>query len=119
MSQYHIYQTDAEYSFLSWNLAKRYFNFNDYRKVYSGELLDTITYGNSTITCNTEDVQVLEEIFERFNINHPEDYKARSLSTSDIVEIVRKDGSEFYYCDSIGWRWLDIGLIEPSNELKR
>ena len=42
------------------------------------------------------------------NINHPDDYLARSMSVSDVVEI--KDGGDqaeepgFYFCDSVGFK---------------
>ena len=45
----------------------------------------------------------LEDIFRVFNIAFPEDYKGRSLSVSDIVEI---DGDK-YYVDSIGFKKFD------------
>ena len=41
----------------------------------------------------------LENLFEIFNLRHPNDYKGRSLSVSDVVVINNKT----YYCDSIGW----------------
>lgn len=42
----------------------------------------------------------LEEIYEIFQLKHPEDYRGRSLSVSDIVEL--PDG--LHFCDSIGWK---------------
>ena len=92
MSQYHIYQTDADYRFLWWEVVKDKFTIDDYHKVYSEELIDTIKYGNETT------------LFETFNVNRPEDYKARSLSVSDVVEIRRKDTVRYYYCDNMGWK---------------
>ena len=46
----------------------------------------------------------LEDVFQMFNLNHPEGYKGRSLSVSDVVEIHDGDNSEFYYCDNIGFQ---------------
>ena len=45
----------------------------------------------------------LEDIYTIFNINHPEDYHARSLSVSDIVELYDANGSEFYRCNTAGF----------------
>lgn len=104
MSCYHIYQTDAEYKFLWWDMAKDKFNIEDYHKVYSGELIDNVIYGDKVSICNEDDNEVLEKLFEIFNVNRPEDYKARSLSVSDVVEIVRKDATRYYYCDNCGWK---------------
>ena len=104
MSQDHIYQTDADYRCLWWEAAKDKFTIDDYHKVYSGELIDTIKYGNETTVCNEDDCEVLERLFETFNVNRPEDYNARSLSVSDVVEIRRKDITRYYYCDNMGWK---------------
>jgi hypothetical protein len=52
--------------------------------------------------CATEDP---EKIFERFNLFHPADYRARSLSVSDVVEFEKgPDDRIFYYCDVFGFR---------------
>ena len=48
----------------------------------------------------------LEEIYEIFNLRHPDGYRGRSLSVSDIVEL--PDG--LHFCDSFGWKpvkWRD------------
>ena len=56
------------------------------------------------------DCKGLEEIFQRFNIDHPEGYKGRSLSVSDMVEITESDdlGPGFYFCDSVGFKKVDF-----------
>lgn len=64
-----------------------------YDKVFSGE-----------VKCKT-----LEDVYVKFNQHHPRGYKARSLSVSDIVEIIDKDGnSQFYFCDSVGFEKVDF-----------
>lgn len=62
-------------------------DFNEYKQTYEGEI-----DGDDTI-------QILEKLFEIFNINHPKDFRGHSLSVSDIVIL---DGAK-YYCDSMGW----------------
>lgn len=111
MSQYYIYQTDADYRFLCWDAVKDKFMINDYHKVYSGELIDSIKYGNEITSCNEDDYEVLERLFETFNINRPKDYNARSLSVSDVVKIRRKDTTRYYYCDNMGWKLIWSKLI--------
>lgn len=50
-------------------------------------------------------VKNLEQVFEVFNLSHPENYCGRSLSVSDIIEIKNVSGeSNYFYCDSIGFR---------------
>ena len=46
----------------------------------------------------------LEDVFYIFNMDHPEDYRARSLSMSDVVEIIEDNGSSFYICDTFGFK---------------
>lgn len=60
----------------------------NYEKVYEGEFES----GN------------LEELFQIFNIHHPEDFKGHSLSVSDVVIM---EGVA-YYCDSFGWEQIDF-----------
>ena len=56
--------------------------------------------------CDTEDP---EEIFLQYNLFHPEDYRARSLSVSDVVEFEKgPDDRSCYYCDMIGFRRIDF-----------
>lgn len=47
----------------------------------------------------------LEDVFRMLNINHPEGYRARSLSVSDVVEVTGSDKLKdgFYFCDNIGF----------------
>lgn len=46
-----------------------------------------------------------EDVYRKFNLDHPEDYKGRSLSVSDVVEIIGDDGeSTFHFCDDIGFK---------------
>lgn len=48
----------------------------------------------------------LENIYQKFNVDYPADYKGRSLSVSDVVEIRESDtlNPGFYFVDSIGFK---------------
>lgn len=52
------------------------------------------------------DCKNLEEVYRKFNFDHPVGYRGRSLSVSDVVEIIESDSmkSGFYFCDSFGFR---------------
>lgn len=56
------------------------------------------------------DCATLEEVYRKFNLDHPEGYRGRSLSVSDIVEVVEADNVQkgFYFCDSIGFKKVDF-----------
>ena len=61
----------------------------NYELVYSAEL----TLGTS-----------LEDIYTRFNIDHPKDFKGHSLSVSDVV-VLHQDGQDTaHYVDSFGYK---------------
>ncbi len=51
------------------------------------------------------DCETLEDVYTKFNIDHPAGYRGRSLSKSDIVEVEGKNGVErsFWFCDSFGF----------------
>ena len=61
----------------------------------------------------------LEDVFQKFNIDHPDGYKGRSLSVSDVVEIIESDDLEpgFYFCDSVGFKKVEFNAeeAEPYN----
>ena len=52
----------------------------------------------------------LENIYQKFNVDHPADYKGRSLSVSDVVEIRESDtlNPGFYFVDSIGFKGISF-----------
>ena len=67
------------------------------------------------------DVSDIEDIYRIFNVEMPEGYEGRSLSVSDVVEIVKSDSIKpgFYYCDSIGFKPVPFNseyAKEPGNE---
>lgn len=70
----------------------------DYQAVYLIE--DIAAFSERQITEETPYEEVLDYLFYVFNVEHPEDYRARSMSVSDVVEI----NQERYVCEGIGWR---------------
>lgn len=75
-----------ELSFLPYNEEK--FDLNNYKVVYEGQIESD---------CST--IEILEHLYERFNISKPADYNGHSLSVSDVVVL----DNVAYYCDSFGW----------------
>lgn len=71
------------YSWLR-NLGQRV-DISRYYRVYTGE---------------TDKMTTLEDIFRQFNVAHPADYLARSLSVSDLIVM---DG-RVWYVDCFGFR---------------
>ena len=77
-------------------------NPDHYVKVYEAEL----TKGLS-----------LEDIYTRFNIDHPKDFYGHSLSISDVV-VLHKDGKDTaHYVDRLGYKEAPE-FLKPENYLK-
>lgn len=64
---------------------------SDYQLVYGGELVDGDT---------------LEGIYQKFNLNRPQNFTGHSLSVSDVVLLNRSGVVSAHYVDSIGFQTL-------------
>lgn len=67
------------------------------------------------------DCKGLEGVYRLFNEDHPDGYKGRSLSVSDIVEVIKPDSDpKFYFCDSVGFKTVGFKpeLTQPLKENK-
>lgn len=92
---YGIYQLresgERTYQFMGMREASNFgfeIHGEDYELIYSDRL-------------GMEDT--LNSLYEKFNINHPQDFTGHSLSVSDVV-VMRKNGeSKAYYVDSFGF----------------
>lgn len=59
----------------------------------------------------------LEDIFTRFNIDHPQDFQGHSLSVSDIVVLHQNGENTAHYVDSIGYKEVPEFLQEQQKQL--
>ena len=84
----------------------------NYKLVYMGELAELHGQTQS---------ETLEAIYTKFNIDHPADYKAHSLSVSDIV-VLHEDGeNSAHFVDSFGFTELPkfmLTLEGKENEIQ-
>lgn len=70
-----------------------------YDKIYSDKMnTDKPVTGNKTATSD-----VLESIYEKFNLYHPADYRGHSLSVSDVVVLHENGHTSAHLCDSFGF----------------
>ncbi|MCH4888935.1 hypothetical protein EZV73_15170 [Acidaminobacter sp. JC074] len=75
-------------------------DYSNYDFVYKGSL----------------DEMTLEDIFRKFNHEHPEDYKGRSLSVSDVV-VLNKDGkTTANFVDSFGFKEVNEFILQRNQE---
>ena len=110
--QFGIYQITArdpehDYRFMNLDFVKRHgmeVNRADYELTYTAPLTEKDT---------------LEAIYERFNIQRPEDFTGHSLSVSDVV--VLNDGKSIKACyvDSIGFTELPDFFKERKMDLQK
>ena len=105
-----IYQMDSgdehTYQFMGMESAKNLgytIDGKDYRMVYAAPWMPTIT---------------LDNIFERFNIDRPEDFRGHSLSVSDVTVINRGAEITAYYVDSFGFQELPEFVQQRMNMLE-
>lgn len=77
-----------------------------YDAIYTGGFMD---YGNARTN--------LDMIYQRFNVDHPADFKGHSLSVSDIVALKQNGVVSCHYVDNIGFRELP-NFLKPENYLK-
>ncbi len=83
------------YEYVSKKIPDLKRNFKTYyKKTYEFE--DTVE--------DTSDDNILEDLFTKFNIDRPEDFKGHSMSVSDIVIL---DDDRMYFCDSMGFQEIE------------
>ena len=77
----------------------------------AGLTIDRVNYELVYTAPLTKDM-TLGDIWERFNIDHPADFKGHSLSVSDIVVLHQNDEDTAHYVDSIGFQQVPEFLQE-------
>jgi len=101
---YKIYINDNKKTqFMNYDWIKENYaiKLSDYTKAYEGIIEDEVSKDESIDFV----LYLLEDIYIRFNSNHPSGYKNRSLSISDIVMI----DDRYFIVDSFGFKEL-VGL---------
>ena len=63
----------------------------------------TGVFGRIVRIARTDAIGTLEAIYTKFNIDHPADYKAHSLSVSDIVVLHENGENSAHFVDSFGF----------------
>lgn len=99
MRFYRIYQLPHNNNNLFRPLrTERAIDIGDYCCVWADTLPETID-------C---DEAFCEELFRKFNIDHPKGFGGHSMSISDIVAIHEDDNVRYYYCDSFGFKKISL-----------
>ena len=109
MKNYQIYQLNdtpenSDIMFMNYDWLEkqnRQVDLNNYRCVYQG----TMEPGMS-----------LEDLFRKFNVDIPSDFRGHSLSVSDVILTYDDTGAQAHYVDSIGFKEI---AVFPMNDLEK
>ena len=82
----------------------RDYRFEPYDRLQAAGLSVEATNYNLVYTAELTPGTSLEDIYTRFNTDHPEDFKGHSLSVSDIVVLHQNGENTAHYVDRIGYR---------------
>ena len=94
----------------------RDFRFEPYdRLAATGRTADRANY-DLIYTAELTPGTSLEDIYTRFNIDHPKDFKGHSLSVSDVVVLHQNGQDMAHYVDSSGYRQVPEFLQPPEKE---
>ena len=94
----------------------RDFRFEPYdRLAATGRTADRANY-DLIYTAELTPGTSLENIYTRFNIDHPKDFKGHSLSVSDVVVLHQNGQDTAHYVDSSGYRQVPEFLQPPEKE---
>ena len=82
-----------------------YIDRENYNRVYRGRLQENET---------------LDDIYKRFNIDHPQDFRGHSLSVGDIVAVKKNGTIRAYFVDSFGFTVVpDFTLSREERKARR
>lgn len=90
--------------------------FEGYETLKENGLAVNPSLYNEVYSAHLEEGTEPEQLFERFNLDRPFDYRARSMSVSDIVVLRRNGEKKAYYCDSFGFVEVPEFLKEGQRE---
>ena len=95
----------------------RDYHFEPYDRLQAAGLSVEAANYNLVYTAELTPGTSLEDIYTRFNIDHPKDFKGHSLSVSDIVVLHQNGENTAHYVDSIGYREVPEFLREQTQQL--
>lgn len=97
-----LYQIIAEF-----DTDRLMFNSFDYMSIACGNKIPAHLY--EAVYSGEFDTERLSDIFYIFNQDFPDDYRGRSMSVSDVLEVIKSPTeSVFYYCDSVGYKEIEF-----------
>ena len=77
--------------------------------------LNCLLYTSAVYKRQVPDNEVLEELFQMFNLSRPQAFEGHSLSVSDVIALKRNGKVSVHYVDSIGFKELP-GFLDKKPE---
>jgi hypothetical protein len=109
------YREDTDHPVLISNGVVPVLNIDAYNKVYEGDTasiggIDRFVINDPANPMHKQQMRLLEHMFEVFNLYHPSDYRAPSMSVGDLVVLYPYDDSnrEAFFCDSFSWKPIEL-----------
>ena len=94
----------------------RDYHFEPYDRLQAAGLAVEAANYNLTYTAELTPGTSLEDIYTRFNIDHPADFRGHSLSVSDIVVLHQNGQDTAHYVDSFGYKEVPEFLQEQTQQ---
>lgn len=93
------------------------FNNLEYMHAAYGDKLPAHLY--EQVFCGEVEANYLEIVFAIFNTKFPQGYRGRSMSVSDVLEVIESpQESKFYYCNSVGFTEVEFDKNKAMMEIQ-
>jgi len=99
-------QTVREYEIFQLNAGGRDYMFMNMKELREMGASPSISRYDSVYQGTLEPGMTLESLFEKFNVDRPEDFKGHSLSVSDVIVVTDEHGKSAWFVDSFGFTQL-------------
>ena len=88
--------------------SMRFRDYSQLKRQYQkpkAELYNCVYVGRASVEPGREE-ECLDQLFEKFNIDHPADYRGYSMSVSDIVLLKHEGNVSAWFVDTLGFMTL-------------
>ncbi len=111
MMKFRIYQVDEDRDIM----RVQFSSYEDLVKIKGHKGVDSSIY--DLVYEGEFDFSDLNDAYKKFNCDKPVDYRARSMSVSDIIEVIESDTEKpgFYYVDCVGFKKVEFDPLEAEH----
>lgn len=99
-------QTVREYEIYQLNVGGRDHLFMNMKELRAMRITPNISSYDSVYKGTLEPGMTLDSLFDKFNVDRPEDFKGHSLSVSDVIVVNDEHGKTAWFVDSFGFTQL-------------